>query len=60
MQKDLITNLLSFILHEVAFFGYHSWFASYLYVAATVWIHSDEVFSSVNASPGASLIKTVI
>ena len=53
-------NLLSFILHELVFFGYHSWFASYLYVAATVRMHADQVFSSVDASPGASRMKAVI
>ena len=58
-------NLLSFMLHELVYLGYHSQmalypysFASYSYsckilqpyVAATVEIHSDELFSSIGVT----------
>ena len=51
-------NLLSFMLHELVFLGYHSSFALYKYictilqakVAATVRMHADAVFTSVGAS----------
>ena len=60
------------MLHVLVFLGYYSQFASYpysfasysysckilqLYVAATVRMHSDAVFSSIG---GASRMKTVI
>ena len=64
-------NPLSFVLHEPVFLGYHSQFASYPYtfasyshsckilqpyVATTVRMHSDAIFSSI----GASQMKTFI
>ena len=57
-------NHLSFMLYELVFLGYHTQFALYKcsfalysysckmlqpYVAATVHMHSDAVFSSVGA-----------
>ena len=58
-------NQLSFILDELVFLGYHSQFASYSYmckilqpyVASTVRMHSDGVFSSVGASRMKTFIK---
>ena len=71
MQKDRPQsgNQLSCLLHELVFLGYHSAypysFASYLYsrkilepyVAATMQMHSDAVFSSVGASRRKTFIK---
>ena len=61
-----------FMLHDLVFLGYHSYFASYLYsiasysyscellqpyVAATVQMHSDAVFSSMCASRIKTFMK---
>ena len=70
-QRPQPYNLLSFMLHELVFFEYHSRFASYLHsfawysysgkilqphVAVTVRMHSDAVFSCIRTS----CMKTVV
>ena len=65
-------NLLSFMLHELVFFGYHSQITSYPYsfalysysckilqpyVVATVQMHSNAVFSFIGASRMKAVIK---
>ena len=65
-------NQLSFMLHELVLLGCHSQFVSYPYtfalyshcckslqpyVAATVRMHSDAIFSSIGASRMKTLIK---
>ena len=66
------SNKLSFMLHELVFFGCHSQFASYRYtfssyshnceilqpyVAAKVRMHLDAIFSSIGASQIKIFIK---